>query len=536
MSEITRREFIKGAAVTTAAVAGASALAGCAPAPAPAPGIPEKWDKEVDVVVVGTGHAGLATAIAAHDAGAEVLVLEKMPKEFEGGNSKVSGNMWWTPTNVPEAVEYIDAMSYGLTDRESIQALAEEMIQINDWLQEFGIEPTSLSPLFEPEHPDLPGSGSVRTWSNGGMAAIAQGGGLWAPIREAVEDREIQVMYETPAKELVQNAAREIIGVIAESGGNDIAIKSKKAVVLACGGFEFDFEIQSQFLPGWPIYSRGTPGNTGDGIKMAQKAGAALWHMNNALGDLGAIVVPEFEPVPIPIGFPTNGFIFVNKLGRRFMNENRESRHGFGHKEYLMQFDGIEGDFLSLPCYAIFDETTRLAGPLLGMAGWRFGWFNWYSGYEWSQDNSAEIEKGWIKKADNVGALATQLGMEPAELEETISTYNGYCEAQVDPDFGRPEIAPALLGPPMPALVPLVAPPYYAVELYPNMYNTQGGPRRNGKCEIVDPYGEPIPRLYSAGELGSFWGWMYNGGGNNCECLCTGRIAGGNAAAEDPWG
>ena len=75
------------------------------------------------------------------------------------------------------------------------------------------------------------------------------------------------------------------------------------------------------------------------------------------------------------------------------------------------------------------------------------------------------------------------------------------------------------------SLIALDKPPYYAVKLYPTMVNTQGGPKRNAKCQVVDPYNQPIPGLYSAGELGSFWGWMYNGGGNNAEALCTGRIA-----------
>ena len=74
--------------------------------------------------------------------------------------------------------------------------------------------------------------------------------------------------------------------------------------------------------------------------------------------------------------------------------------------------------------------------------------------------------------------------------------------------------------------------PFYAVKLFPMMYNTQGGPKRNAKCQVVDPFDQPIPRLYSAGELGSFWGWMYNGGGNNAEALCTGRVAARNILAK----
>jgi succinate dehydrogenase/fumarate reductase flavoprotein subunit len=250
-----------------------------------AEGTPARWDKEVDVVIVGTGHAGLAAAIAATDAGAKVVILEKMKKEFEGGNSKVSGNMWWTPTDLPQAIQYIQALSYGLTGKECVQALAEEMLKLNDWLEKLGIGHSPLG-IFQPEHPELPGAACVRTWSNGGSS----NGRLWIPLREQVANRNVEVLYEAPAKELIQLPSREIGGVRAELAGKPYRIKARKGVILCCGGFEFDFEMQKQFLPGWPIYGQGSPGNTGDGIRMAQQVGADLWHMNNPLAGLGGMV------------------------------------------------------------------------------------------------------------------------------------------------------------------------------------------------------------------------------------------------------
>ena len=511
---VNRRKFLGGSAAAGAAVAAGGLMAG----PAKAEGIPPKWDKEVDVVIVGTGHAGLAAAITAADAGAKVVILEKMKKEFEGGNSKVSGNMWWTPTDLPQAIQYIEALSYGLTGKECVQALAEEMLKLNDWLEKLGIKHTPLG-IFQPEHPELPGAACVRTWSNSGSS----NGRLWFPLREQVEKRNVEAMYEAPAKELVQLPSREIAGIRAEAAGKPYYIKARKGVILCCGGFEFDFEMQKQFLPGWPIYGQGSPGNTGDGIRMAQQVGAALWHMNNPLAGLGGIVVPEFAPVVIPINIAGSGHIRVDKFGKRFMSENRPSRHGFGVKEFVLYFDGVAGDFTRLPCYAIFDETTRLRGPLAS-SGRKFGWFDWFSGYEWSRDNSKEIEKGWIVKGETAAELATKLEMKPADLEATIARYNENCKKQVDPDFDRPKES----------LVAIEKPPFYAVKLFPTMVNTQGGPRRNGKCQVVDPNGQPIPRLYTAGELGSFWGWMYNGGGNNAECLCTGQIAARNVVATKP--
>ena len=98
------------------------------------------------------------------------------------------------------------------------------------------------------------------------------------------------------------------------------------------------------------------------------------------------------------------------------------------------------------------------------------------------------------------------------------------CEVERDGEFGRRLM-----------LAPIAEPPFYAVELSPSMLNTQGGPRRNEKAQIVRPDGTPIPRLYSAGELGSIYSYLYQGTGNIGECLAFGRIAGRNAVAERPW-
>lgn len=516
---MNRRAFLKGSAAAGAAVATAGVATATLPETANAEGVPTKWNKEVDVVIVGTGHAGLAAAITAADAGAKVVILEKLKKEYEGGNSKVSGNMWWTPTDLPQAIEYIGALSYGLTDKECIQALAEEMLKLNDWLGTLGIKHTPLG-IFQPEHPELPGAACVRTWSNGGSSD----GKLYLPLREQAEKRKIEVLYETPAKALIQKPTKEIAGIRAEVEGKPYFIKAKKAVILCCGGFEFDFEMQKQFLPGWPIYGQGSPGNTGDGIRMAQQVGASLWHMNNPLAGLGGLVVPEFAPVVIPFGLNGAPFIHVDKQGKRFMSENRPSRHGFGVKEYVLFFDGVVGDFTRLPCFTIFDETARTKGPLVSTSRSKFGWFSWHSGYQWSKDNSAEIEKGWIIKGDTIAELAAKLQIKPEDLAATITRYNENCKTQVDPDFNRPKQS----------LIAIDKPPFYAVKVYPTMVNTQGGPRRNNKCQVMDPFNQPIPRLYTAGELGSFWGWMYNGGGNNAECLCTGQIAARNAVALKP--
>ena len=150
--------------------------------------------------------------------------------------------------------------------------------------------------------------------------------------------------------------------------------------------------------------------------------------------------------------------------------------------------------------------------------------------YIWSADNQREIDRGWILKAGTVKELAAKIledpdnnkVLQPSALEATIRQYNEYCRQGEDLEFHRPKQY----------LEPLQDPPYYAIKLWPGGPNTQGGPRRNVSGQVMHVGGTPIPRLYSAGELGSVWGMLYNVGGNIGECIAFGRIAGANAASE----
>jgi predicted oxidoreductase len=117
------------------------------------------------------------------------------------------------------------------------------------------------------------------------------------------------------------------------------------------------------------------------------------------------------------------------------------------------------------------------------------------------------------------------VGLDGAVLEVSVRRWNDACAAGRDAAFGRTLM-----------MTPIVDDPFYAVELSPSMLNTQGGPRRNERAQIVRPDGSTIPRLYSAGELGSIYSYLYQGTGNIGECLAFGRIAGRHAVAETPWG
>jgi len=143
-----------------------------------------------------------------------------------------------------------------------------------------------------------------------------------------------------------------------------------------------------------------------------------------------------------------------------------------------------------------------------------------YRLYQWSRDNIEEREKGWIVQGEDIEDLANALKMEPSVLKMTVNTYNDYCDQGEDPEFRRPPQH----------LVPLREPPFFAVKIWPGSANTQGGPRRDHRGQVLNVDGEPIPGLYATGEFGSIYGMLYPAaGGNLAECIAFGRIAAENA-------
>lgn len=519
----SRRNFLKTAAVAGAAATIGGAVAGCSPA-ASGTALP-KWDKETEVLVVGFGLAGLSAAIAAHDAGAKVLVIEKMDEAHEGGNSKVSGNIVLIPANADDGKAYFKGMAEGhLNDipEEMIQVWVDELIANKQWVKDLTgkdlvAEPGSMSP----ELPFLPGAKSISIY---GIDGKSFNGTLFLPMRDAFTEKKIEILHETPAKKLITNADGAVVGVTATSAGKDINIKASKAVIMTTGGFEFNPVMKANYLHA-PIYGAGNPGNTGDGHRMVMELGADLWHMNDSqgpiwVGYLNKEVDAEFPDNARMVNITAGDYIFVDTDGKRFMDETKGAAHGRGWDEFNF-YDGNQGKYPRNPCWLIFDDAACASGPLTrNSEPSKFGWASWYSKYTWSSDNSAEVEKGWIVKADSVEALAKKINLDPDTLKATVDHYNEMATAGTDADFGRTKLLSPLSG------------AVYAMPLVPLMVNTQGGPKRNEKAQILRVDGSPIKHLYSAGEFGSIYSWQYNGGGNLGECMAFGRIAGKNAAAE----
>jgi succinate dehydrogenase/fumarate reductase flavoprotein subunit len=280
--------------------------------------------------------------------------------------------------------------------------------------------------------------------------------------------------------------------------------------VLTTGGFGYSAELLREWV-GAEIPAFGPPGrNDGSGLRMALEAGAALWHMNAVACGFG-YRVPGLDAAWMCI-MRSFGFLLADATGSRFLAEPAVEHHAASHA--LIVRDFRTGEFARLPSYLIFDEATRRAGPITTHeAGAN-------RGLTWSESNLDEVEKGWVKRGDSVADLARELSLPPDRLEDTVRRYNQAAGHGGD-EFGR---APA-------EMVPLQEPPFYGIEVWPALFNTQGGPRRGPGGEVINTERVPVPGLFSAGELGSIWAALYPGAGNVTEAVVFGRIAGRSAAA-----
>jgi succinate dehydrogenase/fumarate reductase flavoprotein subunit len=478
--------------------------------------IPGKEEIQSDIVVIGYGGAGAAAAITAHDLGVQVLVLEKL--EQGGGNTALGPSSFYTPPRdkLPQAVAHFEKLSFGNTPVEVIRAYVEEAANNKDWIEKLGgmTHVTHLPKRFPwhgpPAWPNVPGADGMVNSYVGDVEALS-GPPLWKLLSTNVESRGIRVLTSTPAKELVTGKKGEVVGVIAERAGKKITVKARRAVVLTSGGFGSSEVMRSQYLPFSRFFVNASPGNTGDGIIMAQKVGAVLWHMTVIQSTFG-LHRAEYQ-FPFGIQYYNPNFIWVNRFGRRFTTETGWEAHMFHWT--LMRHDPTLPGYPQLPIYVIFDKE--------GMKQ-RLNRVN-LNNYEWSDDNSAEVASGWINKGNTTRELAAQLGIDGASLENTLNRYNENCSLGIDPEHGRLREH----------LAPIVSPPFFGMELWPQITSAMGGPRRDHKARVLNMEGQPIPRLYSAGELGSFQGFLYSGGSSMGEPLAVGRTAGRNASVETPW-
>ncbi len=480
-----------------------------------------KWNEEFDIVIVGFGIAACSAAIEALDAkpDAKILILEKAPEKHAGGNSRASGQGLVVPKDKEAMKRYQRNLFYSNPVPEDLlEFWASELMELHPWIQERAKEArqeyVARNPVYE--FADLGAKEAVK----GAATIMPRPGGLWEAFKKNIDKRPVTVWYESPAADLVQDPdTREVFGVIVDRKGEEVAVKAHGGVILACGGYENNDDMKRNYAGWTDVHAFGSPYNTGDGIHMLQRAGADLWHLRNRMNSGGfhlAFKVPEYESAFMrAFDYDAYSWIEVAADDKRFGDET----YPYGSTHYKWKQHGHYVDTLHhwvMPVHMIFDENVR-ENNCLGMK-----WMTWNMAverYDWSDDNSKEIEKGWITKANSIAQLALMLGRDQDQLKRTVTEYNAACDAKADTAFDRD---PA-------TLEPIITPPFYAIELKPGLVCTSAGAKRTPSGEVLDVAGTPIPGLYEAGQLGSMVADLYQNGTYLTEAMISGRSAGRNA-------
>lgn len=475
-----------------------------------------------DVVICGFGGAGAAAAIEAHDHGASVLILEKMATG--GGSTAESGGSIVTLTDVKGAIEHYHDLTEGRTPREVLAAHVHGAMELPTWIESCGGVAAAYGLRMVPFPARYSGTayhGRPNSDAIGERIRLAEpgnlhgGSALWSMLKRNVESRSIDVLFDAPVRSLIQDSDGEVQGVEAETAVGTLRAIAKRGVILTCGGFSYNRDMQREHL-GWDLDACGPPGrNTGDGIEIALRAGADLWHMNGIAGAF-SYKLPNSEAAWLSV-MQSYGFFIVDQRGNRYMDEGVAEMHAAGFVMLVRNYE--TGYFDRFPSYLIFDEETRLAGPIASNEGGANRLL------PWSVDNSAEVARGWILQANSLDELGRVLGLDKSaalRIDQTGIDYNRGVSIARDA-FGRDS-----------AKMRQLHPPFYGIRLLPSLLNTQGGPRRDSEGRIIGVDGSPIRRLFGAGELGSIWASLYPGAGNITEALVWGRIAGQHATSMEP--
>ena len=490
MSEFSRRDFLRSAGVVGAAAAAAS-LVGCKkeePAPA-APVDPVTWAEEADVVIIGCGFAGLAAAkVAAIDNGAKVIIIEKAPENRAGGSSRTNGAFIGRMAD-----DYYKSNSFGVIDQDLIDRMKENYPDIIEWI-----------------------TGPCGVEIGPGECVIGFGEACWNGMYGQLKNNEnITWHFAEPATKIIKGDNGEVRGVEATpEGGASKNYKAKKGVIMCTGTYCSNPDmIWSAHFPKLPYASCTSPYNTGDGILLAADAGGAVmknialsydlfgYAMRKASEEVGSAMVQEDFNWMAPDKKWSHSRIFVNREGKRFMPEDMTTVHSRTTFPFLYFNDkaGKTKGYVNLPMWGIYDQRTLDSGCLWHVDKWT--WARTFDLATWSDNNMAEVDKGWILKADSIEELAAKMvstdpltdekvTVDAEGLKATIDEYNKNCEAGVDP-----------LGKAADALKGIYGPPYYAIELEPCLGYTTSGVTVDSNGQVVTWYDKPIPRFFAAGDV-----------------------------------
>lgn len=501
---ICRKQFLAGSfAAGAAAIAGTSALAHKAQAAESSAASAPQWDDEADVVIVGCGGGGLAAAVESSAQGKSVIVLEVMGSENESNSALCGGMIQGACTSVQkeagiedsaeEYEKFLLAVAEGMGDPDLIHTFAINSGATVDWLIEQGVSlPVENLSTF----------GTMVDYYTDVTPAVARmhmtgvgGTGITEPLYQKAVEQGVTFLFNTQATRLVTNAAGEVVGVQAlAEDGSDVAYGANLAVIMNTAGFSRNSEMVRNYMTpaitglftDRPIMgSFGSLWQQGDGILMCQAVGAGtttpMLAYNNAVGLAG-------NPDNNSAGFISYPGIYVGTDGKRHLNENGYLAGEQGRPTECVISDiwKQDGGFM----WAIWDQSLleaaqeQAAGrPVMYM----------------SEDFSAEVDAGYVYKADTVEELAQLIEVDPDTLAETFETYNANAKAGTD-EFERGDATP------------LETPPYYAGRIVAVSPDTAGGVKINTNAQVLNPFGEVIPRLYAVGNMTGGWKGRINSG------------------------
>jgi len=515
--------------------------------------LPTRWDRIVDVTVVGSGGAALTAATLAHDGGAEVLVVEQ--GDMIGGTTAVSGGVAWLPGNHlgvaagladsrDDALAYLRRLAAG---REHDPALLEVFVDTAPDVLRYLEDRTPVRMQVVPNFPDYyfpydvpgkkPGGRSVEPvpyavgvelpeWKDrlvtrgtlmslGAVTTLGEdftlpdaalkaelarreaedvrtkGAALIAMLFKGLLERGVDALVETPARELVVIDGA-VVGVRCERDGADLFIGCRKGVVLACGGFEWNAELVRSYI-GYPVQPLSPGGNVGDGLVMALETGAEVANMGSFWGQPAMFdpdITRDGQMVPqFEWARGEPSSLVVNQSGHRFANE------AMPYNDFPKAFgiyDPTSATFPNQPPgWMIFDQKVRDSARILSMF-------------------PGQATPAWVPVADTISDLADKIGLDPATLTATVDEFNDHAKRGEDPDFDRTKVG--LMGPGR--VAPLDTAPFYAVVIHPGALGTNGGPRLTADAQVRRQRGGVVPGLYAAGNTAaSAFGWAYPGGG-----------------------
>jgi 3-oxosteroid 1-dehydrogenase len=586
-SKLSRQRFLAAAGVGVGGLALGAPLASAATKPSPlvASKLPRKWDRETDVVVVGSGGAALAGAIAARASGARVLVLERAA--LIGGTTLKSGGEYWIPNNPvmqskgltdprDDALKYMTRLAYpSLYDPDSpqlgvpqdkydlITTFYDHGAEMVNYMAKVGAFQSIIQPslgysarpdISDPDyHADLPedkapygrGLNAVGTGSGGGSNLILN-------MQDWVKKHGVPVLFKQRVVGVFRNSAGQVVGVQVESGNKLVAVRARKAVIFGSGGFTQDPAKALNFLRG-PIFGGcGVPTNTGDFVDIGIALGAGLGNMNHAFWVQNLVEQAlQFSSVPAEVWIPYgDSMVIVNKYGQRITNEkmvyNERTQSHFTWAETASEYPNLI-EFMIYDS-AVANNPTQWAFrfgnvPLPGQQAPYV-----ISGNTWDE-LATNINQRLQKIAhqasitSRIGPLTQLDGNFVPNLQATIGRFNSFAANGVDLEFGRgtTPIQLAWGGPPRAGntknsqMYPFASSgPYYCIMLGGGTLDTKGGPVVNTKAQVQHVSGKVIPGLYGAGNcIASPAGQAYwSGGGTIGPGLVYGYLAGMNAAKE----